>query len=498
MKTNKLIAAGALALSMAMTPVASLINAMPIAAAGTIKVPTASEGETQRTYVYYQIFTGEYSKDGEADTLVNLKWGEDGNGAVGTAVSKAAVDELLALNDNKTDRAVVDKVLTSYLKQGATGTPITGNSVSVPDGYYLIKETTNWPEGTQEATGLDVVQIIGSEYTIQPKTSTPSFEKKTKDVNDSKANSTTDWQDSGDYDFEDVVPFQLKATLGEKYDTYKNYQIVFNDTYDTQAFNKPENIVVKAGDKTLTLGTDYSVTNDGNGSLTVVVKNLKTSAPDLTAGSTITVEYTAVLKDTATLGAAIGENNRNQAYIEFTNNPNWDGEGESPKGETPKDQVRVFTYKLDVNKKAEDGTTALTGATFKLSKKNAAGTYVEVKTIEGTDKTQFTFSGLDDGDYKLEETTAPSGYNAISPIEFTITAKHDETSDDPQLTELDFGTLKATISEDKNGSVDITNTKNANLPETGGMGTTMIYGVGAVMVAGAAVFYVTNKRTRKD
>lgn len=55
MKTNKLIAAGALALSMAMTPVASLINAMPIAAAGTIKVPTASEGETQRTYVYYQI-----------------------------------------------------------------------------------------------------------------------------------------------------------------------------------------------------------------------------------------------------------------------------------------------------------------------------------------------------------------------------------------------------------------------------------------------------------
>ncbi|WP_354665969.1 LPXTG cell wall anchor domain-containing protein, partial [Faecalibaculum rodentium] len=35
-------------------------------------------------------------------------------------------------------------------------------------------------------------------------------------------------------------------------------------------------------------------------------------------------------------------------------------------------------------------------------------------------------------------------------------------------------------------------------PETGGMGTTVIYGVGAVMVAGAAVFYVTNKRTRKD
>ncbi len=55
----------------------------------------------------------------------------------------------------------------------------------------------------------------------------------------------------------------------------------------------------------------------------------------------------------------------------------------------------------------------------------------------------------------------------------------------------------STTLKDKDNN-DIVNTKGPQLPETGGMGTTMIYGVGAVMVAGAAVFYVTNKRTRKD
>lgn len=68
MKTNKLIAAGAMALSMAMTPVASLINAMPVAAeevtpatTGTISV---QQGDTH-TYSVYQIFTGDLTKDGK-------------------------------------------------------------------------------------------------------------------------------------------------------------------------------------------------------------------------------------------------------------------------------------------------------------------------------------------------------------------------------------------------------------------------------------------------
>lgn len=498
MKTNKLLAAGALALSIAMTPVASLLNAMPIAAEGTINVPVAGDKETQRTYKYYQIFTGTYAidKDG-TKSLVELKWGSDGRGDTGAAVSKADVDTLLNLVENNADEKTVASTVNSYLKDGATGTVISGSSATVADGYYLIEDTSNL-SGKPEAKNLDVVQIVGGTYTIEDKNGAPTFEKKTKDQNDSKADSLTDWQDSGDWDFGDDVPFQLKATLGDRYADYTHYNLVFNDTYDSNAFENPQNIVVKVGDQTLSLeDRDYAI-GGTSGSLSVTIFDLKSSAPNATTGTVVTVEYTAKLKNTATLGAATDTQNRNQAYIQFTNDPKWNGEGESPKGETPKDQVRVFTYKLDVNKKAEDGTTALKGATFKLSKKNSAGTYVEVATITGTDKDKFTFSGLDDGDYKLEETAAPEGYNAIQDIEFTITATHEIDSDDPKLKTLDFGTLTATISKDMNGTVNITNTKNANLPETGGMGTTLIYGAGALMVAGAAVVYVTNKRTRKD
>ena len=63
-------------------------------------------------------------------------------------------------------------------------------------------------------------------------------------------------------------------------------------------------------------------------------------------------------------------------------------------------------------------------------------------------------------------------------------------------TDGDSATVK--LETGSSTSTTVVNKQTGALPETGGMGTTMIYGVGAVMVAGAAVFYVTNKRTRKD
>lgn len=117
-------------------------------------------------------------------------------------------------------------------------------------------------------------------------------------------------------------------------------------------------------------------------------------------------------------------------------------------------------------------------------------------TYELTDnaKTSFEWNGIDDGVYKIIEVITPAGYNSINPIEFTVTATHDITSNNPELKELlggdkfsgsvSTGTLTTAI-ENKSGS---------SLPETGGIGTTIFYVVGVVLMLGAGVLLITKRR----
>ena len=228
------------------------------------------------------------------------------------------------------------------------------------------------------------------------------------------------------------------------------------------------------------------------------------------AGSIISVEYTSTLDTDATVGSA---GNKNTSHVTYTNNPNDEQAGEN--GKTPDDAVIVFTYKTIVNKVTKNpaydaskdtgktGTDSdgnkefipLNGAGFTLYKKNASGTYEAVGSeLKGEDMTTFTWSGLDDGDYKLVETTTPSGYNTIPDIEFTITATHDVTSDNPTLISLSGGDKFTGVISTGVVSANIENQSGAQLPSTGGIGTTIFYVLGSVLVIGAVVLLVTKKR----
>ncbi len=197
-------------------------------------------------------------------------------------------------------------------------------------------------------------------------------------------------------------------------------------------------------------------------------------------------------------------------HLEFSNNPNDAQGGET--GTTPDDKVIVFTYKTVINKVAMNSAgklEPLKGAEFTLEKKvNVSENeyrWDEITAVKNTEGTTFTFNGLDDGTYRLKETVTPSGYNTIKPIEFTITAEHDVTADDPKLTSMNVnGTDVFTVDMESGkttpaGSLTaaIENKKGTILPSTGGIGTTVFYVTGAILMLGAGVLLVSRKRVSK-
>lgn len=464
---------------------------------------SAPEGST-RTYEVYQIFTGDLHEG----VLSNIKWGKNGTGSKGTAVDQTTLAALAAVN-GKSDTEKLTEIQ-KYVKLDSEkfGTVSNGNPLAVPTGYYLIKD--NGPVNDGEAYSLYVVQVVGP-TTISPKVGTTTSDKKVKDTNDSAANSTTDWQDSADYDIGDAVPFKLSATIAQDYANYTHgYKLTFHDKEDAGLTFNASSVKAYVDGAEITSGFTVVTENLGDDcTFEVRFANLK-EITSVHAGSVISVEYTSTLNNQAVIGST---GNKNTSHVSYTNNPNDEQAGEN--GETPDDVVIVFTYQTIVNKVTKNpaydaskdtektGTDSdgnkefipLKGAGFTMYKKNASGTYEAVGSeLKSADMTTFTWSGLDDGDYKLVETTTPAGYNTIADIEFTITATHDVSSDNPTLISLSGGDKFTGVISTGVVSANIENQSGAQLPSTGGIGTTIFYVLGSVLVLGAAVLLVTKKR----
>ena len=453
---------------------------------------TINGDTTGHTYEAYQIFKGDLS----GDTLSNIQWGngvtDAGKAALGDAVTKAGTLK----NSSDAEAFAKDLADKHYLQNpiAATGTTITVNEA----GYYLVKDKDNTaPKGSAYTSYImEVVKNVS----VNTKSSVPKVEKKVKDINDSTDSKMSDWQDSADHDFGDHVPFQLTATLPSNYASYKEYYLSFVDTLSAGLkYDKNAKVYVVNGSQEQEVTKKFTI--DENGA-SYKINNLKSITSDdagqpvsITNSSKIVVRYTATLTTEAKIGA---EGNPNTVHLEYSNNPNYTGNGEnSPKGETPKDTVIVFTYKVVVNKVDQD-KKPLAGAKFKLEKKLVNGSYKEVATVSTTAGSKFEFKGLDDGEYRLTETETPAGYNSIAPITFTVTATHTQ-GDSPKLTDLSgvAETGEITFTKDVNAgslTTDVVNKKGSLLPNTGGIGTTILYLAGSILVVGAGILLVTKKR----
>lgn len=496
---NKVLKGLVAVVSTAAMAIAGFAGAASATAAGTNYDITVPSTDTH-TYSVYQVFTGDLSNG----TLSNIKAGQNFN--KNNMASKSAADAAAEIAQgtyaNNTEKLAA---ITPYVDLTGTafGEVSANTALSAPAGYYLLKDK-DAVTGDDAAT-LFIVQVNGP-VTVNRKADKPTFEKKVKDVNDSTGDKS-DWQDSADYDVNDEVPFQLTATLPTNdtdFAAYKTYKLVFHDQQSAGLTFNEKSVVVKYGDKTL--GADsYTVTENPEDKDTFditiadakAVKDAEGSAITVAAGGKFTVEYTSTLNENAVIGST---GNPNEASLEFSNNPNVGGEGET--GKTPTDKVIVFTYQLDINKTFNGGTPAENDLPkFKLYKFDSATNDYTIDrgevTITKTEDGKYTasFKRVDDGKYKLVETKTPAGFNTAADTLFEITADHDVESDNPQLTVLKINT---TAGNTTTGTVtaDVVNQKGSTLPSTGGMGTVLLYvaGIAVFVLAGATLVMALRRR----
>ena len=482
------------AIAMIFTLTAFAGGAVNAANANTYHLSLQNNGKTAHTFEVYQIFTGDLSEG----ILSNVQWGngvsEEGKTTLGDAAAKA--EDLAKSTDSLAAKTFAED-LQQYLQNGTEKKVAANQTESIGGlaaGYYLVKDKASSQNQTNGAYTSYILKVV-KDTTATTKLDVPTVEKKVQDTNDS-TNETSGWQDSADYDIGDDVPYQITGSMPANIGDYTSYKYVFTDTMSKGLTFKTGSAKIMIGTTDVTEKFTENVTTNDDGSIvTWTCDNLKTAGVELTPATKVVVTYKATLNTNAVIGSA---GNPNEVNLTYSNNPNNGGEGET--GKTPNDKNIVFTYKAVVNK-VDQEQKSLKGAGFTLQKK-VNGEYTDVKSITAGEATTFEFTGLDDGKYKLIESTTPDGYNTITPIEFTITAEHDTTKDEPALISLSGNatTGKATFAPDKAAgslTTEVVNKKGSTLPETGGMGTTLLYAVGGVLVALAAAYIIISKKHEK-
>jgi len=402
-------------------------------------------------------------------------------------------------------------------------------------GLYMIDDTTAAASLEDDVANASILTAVPGSNTIRIKVDKPSQDKEVKE----NVKGEPAWNEVSDYNILDAVPYRIMSKIPNP-EKFTNYTMTFSDTMssgltlydkwegDTPTNLTPANIKVTVGNTDVT--DKATITKNAQGfDLTLPIKKEGTLATWATPEAEILIEFYGVLNTDAVIGL---DGNTNKSKLIYSNNPDDD----DSVTETPWDTVITFTYELDVNK--IDGATedALPGAQFALKATTGehANKYVVVnsdgKVIgwqdtapqadapAGSDGSTallvskanglFNVTGLDDGTYSLIEIKEPAGYNKIDPITLVIKATttnnydytdelHDTASE--ALTKLEITANGKTSDGDTTTGIVSTTVENNSgsiLPETGGMGTTIFYILGTILVLSAGVLLITRRRMK--
>ena len=476
MKHMKKLASVLLALVMALALTATAF------AEGKTGSITINDAVKDQTYTIYQILELE-SYDASANAYAykaTTAW----NTFINSDAIKGTYVEVDAQGyvtwKDGADAAAFAKAAQKYAKdnsitnQGSvTATSTTVSFTGLDLGYYLVDTTL----GT-----LCSLDTTNPNVTMEEKNEVPTNVKTVEE------DSTGNYGQKNDADIGQTVNFKSTITAQAGAENY-----VFHDTMSAGLTYTGVTGITLNG--TTVDASNYTVVTEGlTDGCTFEVRFTQAFCDTLKANDQIVISYTATLNENAVIA---GEGNPNTSKVSY-------GDSSNTKY-TPDSQTKTYTWDVDVFKYTMSGETetALAGATFTLSK-NADGSnpialvskgnnvYRVAKTGETdtvteitTDATgKFTIKGLDADTYYLTETAAPAGYNKLAGPVTIVIGENGVVN----------GTTEAPQGVDE---VKVLNQTGTELPSTGGIGTTIFYVLGGVLVVGAAVLLVTKKRMER-
>ena len=424
---------------------------------GSITVTNAIEGES---YTLYKVFRATVS-DGRIEGQNGISYKSDWT--VPENDYFAADDQgNITIKDAGKDTeghltpGAIDWLKRQIGKFTVIGTEVAGSDPVVWEdlypGYYYISTTTG---------SFISVDSITPDVEVKDKNTLPSHDKKQSDEEEGEFG-----DDLLELNIGDTVYYQTEISIGKGSDKDIKLTDEMTDGLDLQ-----DEITVKLGDQVVPT-TGYILTKDADAHgfvLTLLADYVKTLSDE----DVVTVSYSAVINKDAAIDSADG--NSNKATLEYS-------------GQSMEDEVFVATYDFILEK--SDGSKFLDGSGFKLYDadeggnqivvaKDNTGYYVDQSATKDpsvqimVDKPAgVNVRGLAPGDYFLEETKTPDGYNTLTKrwlVHITVGAE----------------------------TVIVINQAGTELPSTGGMGTTILYTVGGILVLVAAVLLIARRRTEK-
>lgn len=495
-KLASLLLAMVMVFSMALTAFAAEVtNGTSISTKGSI---TISSAVAEQTYTIYRIFDLESfdSKIPAYAYKINDKWGTwaktqtkyvtvDSQGYVtwvkGADVAAFAKDALeYAKNNNiaADGSGTVSENKTSIV----LGKDDDGNN-TLTLGYYLVDSSLG---------ALCSINTTQPDATIKEKNTEPTIEKLVQEDSDSK------WSSENHADIGQVVNYETTIHAKKGAENY----ILHDKMTDGLTFDS-NSVEVKVGTTKLSAGTDYNLVITGLPDECFPSSDKDDEACDfhivftkeyldtITEDTDIVVTYSATLNKDAVIADGTNDNDTRLTY------------GDDNKTEWSTTKTKTFKFDLiKTDGENNENSTIIYGAKFKLYDAMTGGNEIPVvkvedgvyrKAVTGETGVEIevgvaTIQGLDaNTNYYLEETVAPKGFNKLANrVEVELGEKNNTT------------TLSADNLQHVEGGVEVENQKGAILPTTGGMGTTIFYILGAILVIGAAVLLITRKRMSNE
>lgn len=487
-----LLLALVMVLTMSTTVFAQQEGPNPELTTGTI---TINQAIPDQTYSIYQVL---YLESYDADSGVYSykansawkSWVEDVNGGAkylttdsqGYVTWKEGTDVEAFVKDALAHAQAEDSGITNDGQKtaGEATAPATTTTVTfenVKPGYYLVDTTTG---------SLCSVDTANPSATIEEKNKVPPVKKQVQEDSDSS------WGDSDTAQIGDTVNFRTTITADKGAQNYVLHDDMSNGLTFTQGSIR---VYVGQVDAAHELDVaNYTVaTSDLGDSCDFEVTFSQTYLDTITSQTDLIVTYSATLNSDAAIST---DKNTNKTQLQYgdDNRTEW--------SETTTETFKFQIVKTDDQSKLIDGAefqlyTQQTGGTPLALVDKGDGTYRLATSTDTTTTTtivvkdgQAVVEGLDSDSttkYYLEETKAPTGYNKLDGrVEITMNngnliaqINHEEQSGDDTWT---------------SGGVHVVNKTGSELPSTGGIGTTIFYVVGGILVIGAGILLITKKR----